>query len=137
MWVLICLVAKSCSTLYNPMDCNWPGSFVHGISQTRIPDGLLLSFPGDFPNQASNPCLLLWQADFFIAEPSWKPLGLHWEQQTISLILKSSTHFKVLSKGKQFGDALFCPLGASGHLSNKIWGYWAPFSVLPLLAKLV
>ena len=29
------LVAKSCLTLCNPMDCGPPGSSVHGISQAR------------------------------------------------------------------------------------------------------
>ena len=31
-----CLVTKSCPTLCNPMDCSPPGSSVHGISQARI-----------------------------------------------------------------------------------------------------
>ena len=30
------LVAKSCPTLYNPMNCSPPGSSVHGILQARI-----------------------------------------------------------------------------------------------------
>ena len=30
------LVAQSCPTLGDPMDCSPPGSFVHGILQTRI-----------------------------------------------------------------------------------------------------
>ena len=30
------LVAQSCPTLCNPMDCSPPGSFVHGILQARI-----------------------------------------------------------------------------------------------------
>jgi len=29
-------VAQLCSTLSDPMDCNLPGSSVHGISQARI-----------------------------------------------------------------------------------------------------
>ena len=37
-----CLVAKSCLTFYYPMDCILPGSSVHGISQGRILDGLLM-----------------------------------------------------------------------------------------------
>ena len=34
-----CMSAKSlqsCPTLYDPMDCSWPGSSVHGILQARI-----------------------------------------------------------------------------------------------------
>ena len=30
------LVAQSCPTLCNPMDCSLPGSSVHGILQARI-----------------------------------------------------------------------------------------------------
>ena len=30
------LVAQSCPTLCDPMDCNPPGSSVHGIVQARI-----------------------------------------------------------------------------------------------------
>ena len=33
---IIVLVAQSCLTLCNPMDCNPPGSSVHGILQARI-----------------------------------------------------------------------------------------------------
>ena len=33
---VLCLVAQSCPTLCNPMDCNLPGSSVHGILQARI-----------------------------------------------------------------------------------------------------
>ena len=29
-------VAQSCPTLWNPMDCSLPGSFVHGISQAIL-----------------------------------------------------------------------------------------------------
>ena len=38
-------VAKSCLTLCDPMDCNLPGSFVHGISQARILEWVAISFP--------------------------------------------------------------------------------------------
>ena len=32
-----CLVSKSCLTLFvTPVDCSWPSSSVHGISQARI-----------------------------------------------------------------------------------------------------
>ena len=44
---------KSHPTLCNPMDCSLPGSFVHGISQSRILERVVISFskgsfwPGD------------------------------------------------------------------------------------------
>ena len=34
--VCVCLVAQSCLTLCDPMDCNLPDSSVHGILQARI-----------------------------------------------------------------------------------------------------
>ena len=33
---VLCLVAQSCLTLCNPMNCSLPGSSVHGILQARI-----------------------------------------------------------------------------------------------------
>ena len=32
----VCLVAQSCLTLCDPMDCSLPGSSTHGILQARI-----------------------------------------------------------------------------------------------------
>ena len=39
-----CLVANSCLTLCRPKDSSPPGSSVHGISQTRILEGVAISF---------------------------------------------------------------------------------------------
>ena len=39
------LVAQSCPTLCNPMDCSPPGSFVHGILQARVLECVAISFP--------------------------------------------------------------------------------------------
>ena len=37
MLCAVCLVAQSCPTICDPMDCSLPGSFVHGgILQARI-----------------------------------------------------------------------------------------------------
>ena len=35
-WKVKVLVAQSCLTLCNPMDCSLPGSSVHGVLQTRF-----------------------------------------------------------------------------------------------------
>ena len=40
-----CLVAKSCLTLCDHMDCGLPGVSVHGISQARILEWVAISFP--------------------------------------------------------------------------------------------
>ena len=39
-----CLVAQSCPTLCNPMDCSPPGSSVHGISQASSLEWFAISF---------------------------------------------------------------------------------------------
>ena len=38
------LVAQSCPTLCDPMDCGLPGSSVHGILQIRILEWAAISF---------------------------------------------------------------------------------------------
>ena len=57
MYVL-CLVAQSCTTLCDPMDCSPPGSSVHGDSpgkNTGVGSHALLQ--GIFPTQGLNPGL--------------------------------------------------------------------------------
>ena len=40
----VCLVAQSCPTLSNPVDCSPPGSSVHEILQARILEWVAISF---------------------------------------------------------------------------------------------
>ena len=44
MCVCMCLVAQSCPTLWDPMDCSPPGSFVHWILQARMLEWVAISF---------------------------------------------------------------------------------------------
>ena len=47
MCVCVCVcVAQLCPTLYDPMDCSLPGSFVHGILQARILEWVAIPFSG-------------------------------------------------------------------------------------------
>ena len=49
-----------CLTLCNPMDCSPPGSYVHGILQTRILEWVaMLSSRGSSPTQGSNESISL------------------------------------------------------------------------------
>ena len=54
-----CMCAQSC----NPMDCSPPGSFVHGLFQTRILEWIAISFSTD--NQ------------FFWCSFTWECLGFY------------------------------------------------------------
>ena len=66
----VCLVAQSCLTLCNPMDCSPPGSFVHGDSPGKN-TGVRLPFPppGDLPNPGIKPRSPTLQVDSLPSEP--------------------------------------------------------------------
>ena len=57
----VCLVAQSCPTLCDPMDCSPPGSSVHGISQARILEYVPSS--GDLSNPWIKPLSPALQVD--------------------------------------------------------------------------
>ena len=59
------LVAKLCLTLFDSMDCNPPGSSVHGILQARILEWVIIPF-----SMGSS----AWQADSLPSEPPRKPI---------------------------------------------------------------
>ena len=68
---------QSCPTLSNPRDCSLPGSSVHGILQTRIPEWVAISSSrAPFQPRDSNLhllCLLHWQAGSLLV-PCGKPM---------------------------------------------------------------
>ena len=43
-WACVHSAAQSCPALCDPMDCNLPGSSVHGIFQARILEWVTISF---------------------------------------------------------------------------------------------
>ena len=67
------LVAKSCLTLCDPMDCSPPDSSVHGISQVKILGGLPFTSPGDLPDPGIEPTSPTLASGFFTTEPLGKP----------------------------------------------------------------
>ena len=48
-FIAVFLIALSCPTLLQPMDCSPPGSSVHGISQARTPEWIDISFSRRYP----------------------------------------------------------------------------------------
>ena len=62
-------VAHSCPTLCDPVDCNLPGSSVHGILQARVLEWAAISFP-DPGIEPRSPAL---QANALTSEPPGKP----------------------------------------------------------------
>ena len=67
------IVAQSCPTLCDPMDCSPSDSFVHGIPQARCWSGLPFPPPGDLPNPGVEPGSPAQQADWLSSEPPGKP----------------------------------------------------------------
>ena len=65
------LVAQSCPTLCNPMDCSLPGSSVHGILPARISNWV--PFPGDLHDPGIEPRSPALQAASLPAEILGKP----------------------------------------------------------------
>ena len=76
---MLCLVAQSCLTLCNPMDCSPPGSSVHGDSpgqDTRVGSHAFLQ--GIFPTQGLNPGLLYCRQILYLLSHQGSPTTLEW-----------------------------------------------------------
>ena len=70
---------QSCPALCNPMNCNLPGSSVHGILQARILEQLAMLFSRNLPHPGMEPAYLMspalagglftnsaiWEAQYF------------------------------------------------------------------------
>ena len=67
------LVSQFCLTLWDPMDCNPPGSSVHGIFQARYWSGLPFPSPGALPHPRIEFGSPAFQADSLPSEPLRKP----------------------------------------------------------------
>ena len=71
---VLCLVAQSCLTLCDPMDCNPPGSSVHGVSTGQNTAVGCHPPPGDLPNPGIKPRSSPLQVDSLQSEPPRKPV---------------------------------------------------------------
>ena len=73
----VCLVAQSCLTLCNPMDCSPRGSSVHGDSLGKITGmGAMPSSRGSSQPRDPNPRSPALQEDSILFEPPGKPKNL-------------------------------------------------------------
>ena len=71
---MLCLVAQSCLTLCNHMDCSLPGSICPwGFSRQEYWSGLPCPPPRDLPNPGIEPRSPSLQEDSLPAEPQGKP----------------------------------------------------------------
>ena len=63
------LVAQSCPTLFDSMDCSLPGSSIHRILQARILDWIAIPFSRGSSYPGIKPGSPLFQADSLPSEP--------------------------------------------------------------------
>ena len=69
------LVAQSCPTLCDPMDCNLPRSSVQGILQARILEWVAIPFSRGSSCSGTESRSPAWQADSLPTEPPGKGMG--------------------------------------------------------------
>ena len=67
-----CLAAKSCSTLWDHLDCSPPGSPVHGVSQAGVQGELPLPSPGGLPDPGIGPVSPALAGRFFNHWATWE-----------------------------------------------------------------
>ena len=107
--------ALSCLSLCNPMDCSWPCSSVHEISQVKILEWVAIS-----SSRGSSQCrdqthvsgVSCTAGRFFTIEPPGKPCGINGRIQIIiSRIVLSSSPWLLVWKAFpcEEGPHLKCP----------------------------
>ena len=72
----VCLVAQSCPTLCDPMDCSLPGASVRGNSPGKNTGVSCHSYSGIFPTQWSNPVLPHYRRILYHLSQEGSPLPL-------------------------------------------------------------
>ena len=86
------LVAQSCLSLCDSMDCSPPGSSVRGILQARILEWVAILFSRDLPNPGIEPRSSGLQTGSLLSEPLGKPLrGMSLEREGIGTSAKKSS----------------------------------------------
>ena len=86
------LVAQSCPTLCDPMNCSLPGSSVHGIFQARILEWAAIpSLQGIFPTQGSNPGLPHGRQILYCLSHQRSPRIINMECSFISALGRTKT----------------------------------------------
>ena len=85
-----CLVAKSCLTLCDPMNCIPPGSSVYGIFQARILEWVAIPFSSGSFNAGLKPVSPAWHMDSLPPSP-WEACGIYY--YLLNQLLRFSCHY--------------------------------------------
>ena len=100
---LVVVMSDSC----NPMDYSAPGSSVHGISQARTVEWVVISFSRGSSQPRDQNCVSFIAGRFFITEPPGKPRcpGI-----SCSIVQALSSHLQCFSQWVCFGACYSFPL---------------------------
>ena len=82
-----CSVTQSCQALCDPMECNPPGSSVHGILRQVILEWVAMSSSGDLPNPGIKPTYPALAGEFFTTAPPGKPIFNIYSTSQITLAI--------------------------------------------------
>ena len=91
--LVLCLVTKSCLTLWDPMDCSSPGSSNSWISQARILNWVASSFSRGPSWSRDWTCICCIEDGFFTTKPPGKPFFLIIKSNMILLNIFSCDSF--------------------------------------------
>ena len=108
----VCLVAQSCLTLCDPMDCSPPVLLSMEFSRQEYLSGLPFPPPGGLPDPriSSLLCLLHWQADSLPSEPP----GKSYSKKLLHLITTMAFRLK---------NACSQACSSDSNISNQSWLY--------------
>ena len=91
-----CSVAKSFPTPYDPVDCSPPGSSVHGISQTRMLECVVISF-----SRGSS-----WLRDWTHVSCIGRQVLYHWATKEAHLLCTATKLYTLWRKAKDPGQGM-------------------------------
>ena len=128
-YAVLCLVAQSCPTLFNPMDCSPPGSSVHGILQARILEWVFFS---SMPSQLRDRTQVSRIAGKFFKSHTFIPIirGRIPALSKENLPLKTLSIFHLLSEHPQQGKYQSDLQQIKTSLSTLVASFWFSFSSL-------
>ena len=92
-----CLVAKSCLTLCDPMDCSPPGPLSMDFSRQEYWSGLPFLSAGDLPDPGVKPVSPALAGRFFTTEPPGKPLALSKSSDNCTIAGSVCNHYSSAS----------------------------------------
>ena len=93
--VFVCVCARLCPTLWDPMDCSPPGSSVHGILQARILEWAAISFSRGSP-QPRDWSQVSRNAGIFFTVWATREAQWWWFQSTLYVV-----DFFLVGKGRE------------------------------------